>query len=940
MAEELKMDKVKQEKEAKKFVDRWIDRGSEKSDTHSFWLELLENVYGVKLPGQYIEFEKRVKFKGTTKFIDAYIPQTLTLIEQKDNSINPLKPERQSDGSTLTPFEQGKRYADNLKLSEKPRWIIVCNFSNFYIYDQENPLEEPVHLELQDLPKNLKVLDVLVSKDNLHIAKEQELSIKAGNIVGELYSELHKQYETANLDDHVIADNLNKLIVRIVFLLYAEDAGILGEYGLFYKHLSQYDSKNIREALIRLFKVLDTPENERDPFLDADLKQFPYVNGGLFRDENVLIPPFDDSLRQELLEKASDEFDWSDISPTIFGATFESTLNPETRRSGGMHYTSIENIHKVIDPLFLDDLKTELEEIKQLKQQATREKRIINFQKKLGSLKFLDPACGSGNFLTETYISLRKLENNALNYMNKGATDLFMFDEAQSPIHVTIDQFYGIEINDFAVSVAKTALWIAESQMMKETADILDIEPDFLPLKTNAYITEGNALKMDWNNILQSDECSYIMGNPPFLGTRTMGNNQKQELVEVFGKKWKGARSLDYVAGWYKKIAEYIQNTSISCCLVSTNSITQGEQVPVLWKPLFEEYQIEINFAYKSFIWNSEAIEQAHVHCVIVGFSLRNLKKNKYIYNGFDRVKVENINGYLEDDLSVFVEKHLEPICKNVPQIFLGCTFNDNNNLIMTEEEMNTFVKDNPSMKDFIRPYIMGKDFISRKPRYCFWLKDASIENIKNCKDLLNRVKAVREFRLACKNKDTVKTADSPMVPSMLRYYANDKCSDYIAIPKVSSQRRKYIPMELISKEVIAGDKIFLMPNSDVLSFGILESKVHMAWTKRFCGRLKSDFSYSSQIFYNTFPWPEATDVQRCTIEKTAQSIIDARNKYVNASLADLYNPDNEWMYPELMKAHEENDKAVMDAYGFDLNMTESDIVAELCKMYEQITNR
>lgn len=576
-----------------------------------------------------------------------------------------------------------------------------------------------------------------------------------------------------------------------------------------------------------------------------------------------------------------------------------------------------------------------------MKQENTIIRRVNEFQEKMASLNFLDPACGSGNFCTESYISLRRLENEAISFKIKSRGGVtFAFDEDDlSPIRVSISQFYGIEINDFAVSVAKTALWIAEHQMMKETAKIVyGMKEDFLPLHTFAHIVEGNALRIDWNDVIHASKLSYIMGNPPFLGTRTMGDNQKQELVEVFGKKWKGARSLDYVAGWYKKIAEYIQNTSILCCLVSTNSITQGEQVPVLWKPLFEEYQIEINFAYKSFIWNSEAIEQAHVHCVIVGFSLKNLKKNKYIYNGFDRVKVENINGYLEDDLSVFVEKHLEPICKNVPQIFLGCTFNDNNNLIMTEEEMNAFIKNNPSIKDFIHPYIMGKDFISRKPRYCFWLKDVSIENIKDCKDLLNRVKAVREFRLACKNKDTVKTADSPMVPSMLRYYANDKCSDYIAIPKVSSQRRKYIPMELISKEVIAGDKIFLMPNSDVFSFGILESKVHMAWTKRFCGRLKSDFSYSSQIVYNTFPWPEATDVQRCTIEKTAQSIIDARDKYINVSLADLYNPDNEWMYPELVKAHEDNDKAVMDAYGFDLNMTESDIVVELMKMYQKLT--
>lgn len=925
------MDKVKQEKEAKKFVDRWIDRGSEKSDTHSFWLELLENVYGVNLPGQYVEFEKRVKFKGTTKFIDAYIPQTLTLIEQKDNSVNPLKPERQSDGSTLTPFEQGKRYADNLKLSEKPRWIIVCNFSNFYIYDQENPLEEPVHLELQDLPKNLKVLDILVSKDNLHIAKEQELSIKAGNIVGELYSELHKQYETANLDDHVIADNLNKLIVRIVFLLYAEDAGILGEYGLFYKYLSQYDSKNIREALIRLFKVLDTPENERDPFLDTDLKQFPYVNGGLFRDENVLIPPFDDNLRQELLEKASDEFDWSDISPTIFGATFESTLNPETRRSGGMHYTSIENIHKVIDPLFLDDLKAELEEIKQLKQQATREKRIINFQKKLGSLKFLDPACGSGNFLTETYISLRKLENNALNYMNKGQTDLFMLDEAQSPIQVTIDQFYGIEVNDFAVSVAKTALWIAESQMMKETAEILNCELDFLPLKTNAYIAEENALSVDWNEILLSTECSYIMGNPPFLGARLMSDSQKQDMSLVF-KDWKNFGNLDYVSAWYLKCAQYIKETQIRCALVSTNSITQGEQVSLLWKPLMKKYNIQINFAYKTFRWDSEASIKAHVHCVIIGFS--NQSSKKFIYDGESKRQVKNINGYLIDSSDVYIESRKSPICV-VPEVVFGSMPNDKGFLsdISTEEKDN-IVKAYPASEKLFKKFVGAREFIHNLDRWCIWLKDVPLGEYKNIPPILHSVENVKKMREQSNRKATNKLAGVPMLFGEIR----QPNSNYIIIPRHSSEQRKYIPMGFMSSDIICGDSNLLMPEATLFEFGVLSSSVHYEWIKTVCGRIKSDYRYSVNIVYNNFPWCNPSEEQKEKIRQTGQAILEARAKYSNDSLADMYG-DYMYLYPELVKAHEENDKAVKEAYGFDLNITESEIVAELFKMYEQITN-
>ena len=540
------MNDTQQKEAARQFAAYWKDKGYEKGESQPFWLSLLRDVYGVEHPEQFITFEEQVHLDHTS-FIDGTIPSTKVLIEQKALGKDLKKPIKQSDGTLLTPFQQAKRYITELPLSQHPRWVVTCNFEKFFVYDMERPSGEPEEILLENLPTEYYRLSFLVDSENEHLKREMEVSIAAGEMVGLLYDAFHKQY--AEPDSERALKSLNILCVRLVFCLYAEDAGIFGHHGMFHDYLAEYDTRHLRKALIELFQVLDTAPEDRDPYLKDDnpnLAAFPYVNGGLFANEDIEIPPFTNEIRSLLLNKASSDFNWSEISPTIFGAVFESTLNPETRRSGGMHYTSIENIHKVIDPLFLDDLKKEFEEICEIAVEKTRERKLKEFQKKLATLTFLDPACGSGNFLTETYISLRRLENEALRILSHG--QISFGDADWNPIQVSIGQFYGIEINDFAVTVAKTALWIAESQMMKETEDVVHMSLNFLPLKSYTNIAEGNALEINWEDIIHKYQLSYIMGNPPFVGASMMTKQQKEQAVSIYGKI-KLSNSIDY--GWY-----------------------------------------------------------------------------------------------------------------------------------------------------------------------------------------------------------------------------------------------------------------------------------------------------------------------------------------------------------------------------------------------------
>lgn len=933
------MTDAEQREAARQFANKWKGRGREDEDGRSYWIDFLSNVLGMENVTDRVEFEKKVVVDGNTKRIDVYIPETHVLIEQKSLG-KALDHKIMNSGSIeLTPYDQAKRYNDNLPYDEKARWIITSNFSDIWIYDMNARVPEAVKISLDEIPSKYPLIDILIKKDVQKISHEMEVSIKAGDIVGLFYEAFLKQYKIPEVKakeetieqkekrEHKLK-SLNALCVRIVFCLYAEDAGIFGKRNIFHDYLKAYEVKDCRRALLELFKVLDTPVSERDEYLEEDLAQFPYVNGGLFSDETIEIPPLTEEIKELLLTKASEDFDWSDISPTIFGAVFESTLNPETRRSGGMHYTSISNIHKVIDPLFLDELQTEFHEILKIQVQKTKVKRLDEFQNKLASLTFLDPACGSGNFLTETYLSLRRLENEVIREKVGGQMTL---GDVHNPIRVSIQQFYGIEINDFAVTVAKTALWIAESQMMEETKNIVyGFNDDFLPLKTYVNITEGNALRLDWNNVISKSRLNYVMGNPPFVGARWMNKDQKKDMEYVF-QGIKDFGNLDFVTAWYKKASDYILNTDICVSFVSTNTITQGEQPAIFWKPLFE-MGIHINYAYRTFQWDSEANLKAHVHCVIVGFShvQNNRKKILFDVDGVPH-SAKNINAYLIDADNVFVASRKHPIC-DVPEIGIGNKPIDGGYYLFEKDEMVNFVKKEPKATNYFHPWYGAREFINQKPRYCLYLGNCVPSELRKMPECMKRVEAVREYRLNSTSAGTRKIADNPT-----RFHvSNFPKGNYIVIPQVSSERRRYIPMGYMDETVLCSDKVRIMTEGTLYHFGVLESNIHMAWMRAICGRLKSDYSYTVNHIYNNFPWPSSTDEQKEKIKKTAQAILDARALYPNSSLADLYDPLT--MPPELLKAHNANNRAVMDAYGFSTKISEADCVAELMKMYQKLT--
>ena len=934
------MTAIEQKTAAKKFAEYWKDKGDEKQETSRFWIELLGNVFGVEEPTKYIEFEKPVMVEKNQKYIDGYIPTTKILIEQKGSHIKLNRTAVQSDGEKLTPYGQAFRYKNHLSYDEQVRWIIVCNFSEFLVYDMNKPNDEPEQILLKDLPKEYYRLQFLVDKNDNNAKKEMEISLKAGKLVGKIYDAILKQYKNPNSEETL--KNLNMLCVRLVFCLYAEDAGIFGRRNMFHDYLESYDAKNVRMALIELFKVLDQKDDERDPYLIKELAEFPYVNGGLFKDDDIEIPNFNDEILDLLLSKASADFDWSLISPTIFGAVFESTLNPETRRKGGMHYTSVENIHKVIDPLFLDDLNSEFKEIMESKQINIRKNKLYDFQEKLSKLTFLDPACGSGNFLTETYLSLRRLENNIIREIiiaNRGLEGQTMLGgDVIKPIQVSINQFYGIEINDFAVSVAKTALWIAENQMMKETEEIIEKRMDFLPLTNYANIIEGNALRIDWESVVPKKELNYIMGNPPFIGYKLQTLEQKNDLM-----MYSEAKNIDYVAGWYFKASEFMQDTNIRTAFVSTNSITQGEQVAGVWKPLYDRFGIHIDFAYRTFRWDNRGKKEkkkkkktdnymAAVHCVIIGFSVAPNHKDKYLYDNDRFILASNINPYLIPSENIFVEKRNTAISERTPMVY-GSEPREGGFLILSPDERAELLHETPNAVNFIKQFVSSEDYINNKIRYCLWFENAQdVISMKKSKIVSTRLKNCAEFRENSKQKQ----ANSASVTPYFFASPRQPKTDYLLIPIVSSERRRYIPIGYVSKDIIASNACFTIANANLLTFGIITSNVHMVWVRTVCGRLKSDYRYSNTIVYNNFPWCEPTPEQKAKIEQTAQAILDARAKYPDCSLADLY--DELTMPPELRKAHQQNDLAVMAAYGFDRKITESECVAELMGMYVELT--
>ena len=931
------MNLKEQQKQAKAFIERWKDRGNERQDTQSFWLDLLQSVYGIENPSEYIKFEDTVMMDHTS-FMDGYIDTTKVLIEQKGANKDLSKAIKQSDGSFLTPFQQAKRYSANLPYSKQPRWIITCNFKEFYVYDMEKPHGEPTVIRLKDLEKEAYRLEFIVGTTNEHLEREMAISMEAGEIVKEIYSGLLQQYKNPENPESLHA--MNQLIVRLVFCFYAEDAGMFGKKTMFHDYLSRFSSRDFRRGLLDLFNVLNTPIDERDPYLDDELSAFPYVNGGMFAENNLEVPQFTDELRESILEHASSSFDWSEISPTIFGAVFESTLNPETRRSGGMHYTSIENIHKVIDPLFLDALKEELNEIRQIKQPATLKNRAQQFQEKLSRLVFFDPACGSGNFLTETYLSLRRLENEAIKLY---VGDTVLLDVGYDLVKVKISQLYGIEINDFAVSVANAALWIAESQMLEETMSIVYSNIDFLPIKSYSNIVEGNALRLNWEEVVPKDKLSYIIGNPPFIGYSFQTKEQKRDLLNIYvdeeGKSYKTAGKNDFVSAWFFKASQFMVNTRIKAAFVATNSITQGEQVTNVWQPLYDRFKIHIDFAYQTFKWNSEAKDKAAVHCVIIGFSSVKNSEKKIIFDSNSAEFVDKINPYLIEGKTVFIESRNIPICDVIPMTS-GNRAADGGNLIFDSyETKENFIKAEPKSEKYIRPLVGGTEYINNKKRYCLWLVDASPKEIRSMPHVMERIERCREARLGGA-EDRQKLAETPHL-----FREQKILESYLIVPSVSSEARRYIPIGFLDGYNIPLAPILIIPNSTLYDFGILTSNVHMAWMRTVAGRLEMRYRYSAKIVYNNFPWPTVTEEQKQFIANTAQGILDARALYPDCSLADLY--DELTMPVELRKAHQANDIAVMKAYGMikkvdgkDTFLTESETVAKLFEMYQELTEK
>ncbi|MBQ6103996.1 MAG: class I SAM-dependent DNA methyltransferase [Kiritimatiellae bacterium] len=959
---------------AKEFADFWKGKGYEKGQTQPFWIGLLR-VLGVENPDRgYIEFEDRAHIDAAHGFIDGYLPATRVLVEQKSIGKNLRASIAQSDGSVLTPYQQAKRYIVDLPLSRHPRWVVTCNFESFLVYDMERPNAEPETILLENLPDELYRLSFLVQTEADFIRREEEISKAAGDVVGRIYDALLKQYRDPTSPASL--KSLNELCVRLVFLFYAEDAGVF-RHLQFRDYIRRFPARDARRALIDLFKVLDTRPEDRDPYLEPDLAAFPYVNGGLFANENLEIPQLTDEILALVVKNGSEEFDWKDISPTIFGAVFESTLNPETRRSGGMHYTSLANIHKVIGPLFLDALSRRVDEALRTTEHTenTEKKGSVSpvssvvknklraLQDEMASLTFLDPACGSGNFLTETYVCLRRLENRIIAALQDGQG---RFDLEGDTVKVSIRQFHGIEINDFAVAVAKSALWIAESQMLNETQALLHRNIDFLPLKTYDGIVEGNALRLDWSSLLcqcgsvanpnsqsqletgnsgtgnignngNTRAFDYIMGNPPFVGAMLTTTGQKEDMASVFGEDWKGLGELDYVAGWYKKSFDYmVAHPATRTALVSTNSISQGQAVASLFGPLMER-GLTIDFAHRTFRWDSESNSKAHVHCVIVGFSCGNGSQEtakKALFEGERMTLVPHINGYLLPAPDAVVGNRSAPLC-DVPPMHFGNMPRDGGALLLSPEERDELLAAEPQAEPLVRPILGAEEFIKGYKRYCLWLVDASPALLNRCPRVLERIRRCREFRLASKAASTRKFAETP---ALFCQITQPPGKDYILVPGLSSESRRYVPMDFLTSKTIVTNLVQIIPDATVFHFGVLTSNVHMAWMRAVCGRLKSDYRYSKDIVYNNFPWPDATDEQKTRIEQTAQGILDARAKYPDSALKDLYNELT--MPPDLRKAHQENDRAVMAAYGFPVKMSESECVAELFKRYQALASK
>ncbi|MBX7555681.1 N-6 DNA methylase [Streptomyces sp. tea 10] len=911
---------------AKQFADKWAGRGYEKGDTSSFWLELLRDVVGMEDVTTNVRFENRTTERG---FIDVVIRDAKTVIEQKSLGIDLDKVETRQ-GVAVTPFGQAKRYADSLRNSERPDTIIVCDFDHFRIHDldSEHPEQHYEHFRLAELPEQLHQLDFLVDPQRQRQRREAQVSLDAGTLIGKLYDLLREQY--IDPDSEESKHSLNVLCVRLVFLLFAEDAGLFAK-NAFYRYLKPVQADRARAALKELFAYLNTGPAERDPYAADALKAFTYVNGGLFA-ADVEIPQLTQQIVDVLLDEVSEGTDWSQISPTVFGGVFESTLNPETRRSGGMHYTSPQNIHRLIDPLFLDDLKAELEGILTADGIGERKRRndLNRFHNKIAALRFFDPACGSGNFLTETYIQLRKLENKILSALlhDQG---VFELQEQHSPLKVSLQQFHGIEINDFAVNVATTAMWIAELQANAEAETIVYGMVKDLPLQDSAHVVLGNALTVDWTQVLDPAECDYIIGNPPFRGARFQTKEQKAELMAVFHGA-RNAGNIDYVAGWYMKAAQYMGEHPVRAGFVSTNSICQGEQVANVWSPIYN-LGVRIDFAHDTFRWTTDASGGAAVFVVIVGFSTLGGPKRLFHHPRVDAEPQQSrpvqLNAYLKDAPDVFVWSRSRPL-SDVPAMGIGNKPIDGGQYLFTPQEKADFLTQEPAAERFFHRWYGSQEFIRGIERWVLWLGEAAPTELASMPLVMERVRAVRDLRSASTSAPTRKLAERPT-----RFHVeNMPDGESLIIPKVSSERRRYIPIGYLDKGALASDLVSLVRDATLYDFGVLQSRAHNAWMRTVAGRLKSDYRYSVDIVYNTFVWPDVTTSQRAEIEQLGQAVLNARAQHPDATVAQMYEVKNDFLYPDLMAAHQHLDDAVERAYGLEPGLDETDVVAHLFERY------
>lgn len=892
---------------AHKFSQDWADASSEDADAKSFW-DAFFDVFGISRR-RVGTFEHKVKkIDGKDGFIDMLWKGVL-LIEHK------------SRGRDLTrAYTQAKDYFGGLKDNELPRYILVSDFARFKIYDLDDGTES--EFTLKDLPKNIKQFGFIAGYQTTKLREEDPVNIKAAEKMGKL----HDRLRDIGYDGH----KLEIYLVRMLFCLFAEDSGVFerNQFREFIEQRTAEDGSDLAAKLAELFGILNTPENKRLKTTDEILNAFRYVNGGLFA-ENLPVAGFDKDMRDILIDCTS--LDWSRISPAIFGAMFQSIMDKKLRRNLGAHYTSELNILKLIGPLFLDDLKNEFDNIK------TNIKKLEEFHKRIASLTFLDPACGCGNFLIIAYRELRELELDVLRILlpkKYGETRIL---DISPEILCNVDQFYGIEIEEFPAQIATTALWLMDHQMNMVISSEFGQYFSRLPLAKSATIVNANALQKDWREVIEPKDLSYILGNPPFLGYTYQDINQKKD-IEIIFRHIKGAGVMDFVTAWYMKATSMMEeNSAIKTAFVSTNSITQGEQVGILWPDLLRR-GVKIHFAHRTFQWSNEASGKAAVHCVIIGFALSDTN-NKRLFDYADikgeahEIKANNINPYLVDAISVFLEKNRITLQNNSPLMAKGSIPYDGGFLLFNEDEKNEFLSKEPQAQKFIRPFLGGEEFINNIKRYCLWLVDATPAELKSMPLVMARLEEIKKSRSASTRKITNELAATPMLFGEIR----QPKTNYLAIPEVSSERRHFIPIGFLTPDIIASNKLYTVSDATIYHFGILTSTMHMAWTRTVCGRLKSDYQYSAGIVYNNFPWPmDVTDKQKKAIEDAAQAVLNARAAHVGASLADLYDPLT--MPPDLVKAHRALDSAVDTAYSKRKFTGDSDRVAFLFDLYQTLS--